>query len=59
MMMDYIVSPPSRRGRDRGAAGADSSFESSTTTNDATLASGGKRPLRGRQFDRHSGTGIV
>ncbi|KAI8147874.1 hypothetical protein BJV82DRAFT_593720 [Fennellomyces sp. T-0311] len=52
------VSPPSRRGRDRGATGGDT-FESSAATNDEGAAPAGRRPPRGRQFDRHSGTGIV
>lgn len=63
-----IVSPPSRRGRDR--AGATEYGNTDTAQPAGGLAStssmldhpkGGNstlRPTRGRQFDRHSGTGI-
>ena len=58
---NHIVSPPSRRGRDRDAGGGGDAFDT------ANQQSGGpafprtdeNRPRRGRKFDRHSGTGFV
>ncbi|KAI9317300.1 hypothetical protein BX666DRAFT_2027376 [Dichotomocladium elegans] len=58
------VSPPShRRGRDRGSeSGSQAAVPSAATTTSANhrspSAATAARPPRGRQFDRHSGTGI-
>ena len=63
--MSLLVSPPSRRGRDRATDGTTHVAEPAgglvSTGNMLDHPKGGNstlRPTRGRQFDRHSGTGI-
>lgn len=59
-----IVSPPSRRGRDRADGNTNDAQPAgglASTSNMLDQPKGGNatlRPTRGRQFDRHSGTGI-
>lgn len=59
----HVVSPPSRRGRDREAgSGGGDAFDTGSQQSGGPAFSNRTdetRPRRGRKFDRHSGTGFV
>lgn len=62
MYVWHVVSPPSRRGRDReaGSGGGDALDTGSQQSGGPAFSNRtDERPRRGRKFDRHSGTGFV